>query len=97
MHTLNLKANTPEDTKVDMDDQYHAMKLHGDRGLALVGDERIPLTDEEVCCQLAKKHVDDVSNRADTSAERLTESSLPSSSGSISFRYTPLTMNQSLG
>jgi hypothetical protein len=39
----------PED--VEVDGQYHAMKLLGDRVLALVGDERtITLTDEEVCC-----------------------------------------------
>lgn len=30
-----------------MDGRYDAMKVHGDRGLALVGGERIPLTDED--------------------------------------------------
>ena len=40
----------PEEVKVDDRSYRTGIKLHGDIGLALVGDERIPLTDEDVCC-----------------------------------------------
>jgi hypothetical protein len=48
------KASVDHDEDVEAGGQHHAhgrrdhMKLHGDRGLALVGDERIPLTEEDV-------------------------------------------------
>lgn len=35
---------------VEAGSQHHIIELHGDLGLALVGDRRIPLTDEEVRC-----------------------------------------------
>lgn len=56
----NSPLSSPEKASVDHNEdieaggQHHAhnkrdnMKLHGDRGLALVGDERIPLTEEDV-------------------------------------------------
>lgn len=82
-------ADHAEDVKVD--GRYDAMKVHGDRGLALVGGERIPLTDEDVCCissRLVQKRLYDVPNRVNVSAERLTKSSLLSLSGFTSSRYT---------
>ena len=45
----NTSANYSEEVKVD-DRSDRATRLHGDIGLALVGDERIPLTDEDVRC-----------------------------------------------
>jgi hypothetical protein len=48
------KASVDHDEDVEAGGQHHThnkrdnMKLHGDRGLALVGDERIPLTEEDV-------------------------------------------------
>jgi hypothetical protein len=58
--TYESKEMTSADHSGDVkaDGQYHAIKLQGDLGLALVGDERIPLTDEDVCCissRLVKK------------------------------------------
>jgi hypothetical protein len=56
----NSPLSSPEKASVDDNEdaeaggQHHAhnkrdnMKLHGDCGLALVGDERIPLTEEDV-------------------------------------------------
>lgn len=51
------KASIDHNEDVEAAGQHHAhnprrdnMKLHGDRGLALVGDQRIPLTEEDVRC-----------------------------------------------
>jgi hypothetical protein len=60
-NTTNSPLSSPEKASVDHNEdveggQHHThsnrrdiTKLHGDRGLALVGDQRIPLTDEDVC------------------------------------------------
>jgi len=60
-NTTNSPLSSTEKTSVDHDEdveaggQHHrhnnrrsSVKLHGDRGLALVGDERIPLTEDDV-------------------------------------------------
>lgn len=50
------KASVNHDEDVEASGHYRAhsrrdhMKLHGDLGLALVGDERIPLTEDDVRC-----------------------------------------------
>ena len=64
---------------------------HGDRALAIIGDERVTLTDEEVRLNISKWQIDSLklmktTNRTSGYAEKRTKSSSQSWFGSTSYR-----------
>lgn len=100
-HTMAQKSDINQTEDVETEGRSNSIdknspNKHGDRALAIIGDERVFLTEDDVrfalwtsCGIAASKTVADDGLVVRTSAfdARLTKSSLSSSFGPISFRY----------